>query len=144
MELLVVIAILVVLAGLISAGLFKWIDTQRQANTNATIQKVQKHLDLQIKKVLADAEKDTIPLSVLNLAGSDPLRARVIWKKLKLRQEFPMTIVEATTAPPIPGLSATDLQPIASYKAAASKFNSGPGDSAALLVLALQRNRARG
>jgi len=147
-ELLVVIAILVILAGLVSAGLFKWIDTQRQSNTNAIIQKVQKHLDLQIKKVLEDASNEKIPASVLNLAGGDPIRARVIWKKLRLKQEFPNTLAEAK-APykDVNGtavLSATDLPPIASYATAANKIATGASDSAALLVLILARNRGAG
>jgi len=110
---------------------------------------VQGHLDRQIKKVLETAETEPIPDNVLTLAGGDQKRARVIWKKLRLKQEFPMTLTEAKT-PYLDakgksiGLTATDLPPIDSYAKAAAKINSTSGVSAALLMLALGRNRGAG
>jgi prepilin-type N-terminal cleavage/methylation domain-containing protein len=139
-ELLVVIAIIAILAGLTSAAVFRLIDAQRKANTEMTIKKVQKHLDSQIKAVLKEADSEPLPPAVLSLAGNDVARAKVIYRKLRLRQEFPMTVAEATTQPSIPGLASNELLPL--YTKEASVIKSGsPGESTALLLLALKRAR---
>lgn len=141
-EMLVVVAIIGVLVGLTSAGVFKFMDLQRTNNTQATIKKMSGHLDAQIKAVLKKADDEPIPVPVLNLAGGDPKRARVIWRKLRLRQEFPMTIAEATTQPSFSTGAVPELAPL--YATQANRITSGPGDSAALLLLALQKNRKAG
>jgi len=142
-ELLVVVAIIAVLAGLASAAYFRWIDSQRQDNTENTLRAVSQALQRQMEAVRTAAKSEPIPDYVRNnLAGGDPIRARVIWTKLRLVQEFPMTFAEArnpTAADPNfpPGLLPGKYGPLA----AANNGQPAAEQSAACLYLALQRNR---
>src|SRR5207302_5135067 len=47
--------------------------------------------------VIDQANKESIPDGVLLMAGGNAPRARVIWIKLRLKQEFPMNYAEART-----------------------------------------------
>src|SRR5690349_1851334 len=94
-ELLVVLAILVILVALTAGATLNVITTQRQRNSELTIQKLGGVLDGQWKAVIQDAASEVIPDSVTtNLANGDPVRARVIWTKFRLMQEFPMSYAE--------------------------------------------------
>jgi prepilin-type N-terminal cleavage/methylation domain-containing protein len=95
MEILVVIAIIAIIASLLAAGIFAVIGTQRQSNTQNTMRAVYKVLSRQMKFVLDKADKETPPANVLKLANGDPKLAKLMWKKLRLKQEFPMTFAEA-------------------------------------------------
>jgi prepilin-type N-terminal cleavage/methylation domain-containing protein len=150
-ELLVVIAIIGILMSLAGAAYFKWIDTQRRHNTEATVRSVYTVLQRQVKAVLDKANTETIPNSVSTLAGGDINRARVIWKKLRLKQEFPVSYYEAwypsNAANGTPILPAADLPPKSVYTRAIPKPSStavGPTESAACLLLALQQDRKAG
>ncbi len=142
-EILVVLAIIAVLASLTSVAVLRWIDTGKQQTTEATIQKVKKELDRQVKLVLKKTDDESIPTAVVTLAGNDMNRARVIWKKLRLRQEFPETLAEATLHPStiVASLAGvTDLNPLYTTVPNIQNLNANSA-SAALLLLSLKRNR---
>ena len=94
-EMLVVMAIIAILVSLTAAAVFKVIGVQRANNTVLTVKSASSLLDKQWAAVISQAKNEQIPSSVMTLAGYDPARARVIWTKLRLRQEFPMNISEA-------------------------------------------------
>jgi type II secretory pathway pseudopilin PulG len=105
-ELVVVILIIGVLASLTAGGIFQVIDGQRQANTEQTIRTVSQDLRKQWDALLNQAKVEGIPQDVLNIAGQNaqgpngqvlrvPDRARIIWLKLRLKQEFPTNFTEA-------------------------------------------------
>src|SRR6516225_5863841 len=91
-EMMVVIAIIAVLAGLSAAAYFKWIDIKSQDTTETNLRRVDELLKRQMKAIVdkAGSNAEVIPQSVLTMAGGDRRRARVIWIKLRLKQEFPM------------------------------------------------------
>ncbi len=154
-ELLVVVAIIGVLASLSAAAYFKLIGTKQRDITEDTIRIVYKVLEQQMRIVAAQADKETIPASVLNgLAGGDMKRARVIWKELRHKQEFPMSYWEAyypwTLANGTILLPATDLPgktvytrniPAPSTKPGNKPPAPGASESSACLLLALGQNR---
>lgn len=159
LEILVVVAIIAILTALTAAGVFQVINSQRNANAQNTIKAVSKALQQQMRWVIDKADKEPIPASVLALAtpptGADPQtpkRARVIWKKLRLKQEFPMTFAEAlnpnlTYAGAATTVSSTDLPAKKSYvnaltgKAAANSAKWPFIESSTCLLLALQEKR---
>lgn len=140
-ELLVVISIIAVLASLTGAAIFKSITARKRKNTEQTIQKLYAQLQRQMKATIDDARTETIPPSVLALAGNDPNRARVVWIKLRLKQQFPQTYAEA-------------LQPASGYinpEPAYGKILAGRSaaknpltESAACLLMALTARNRRG
>jgi prepilin-type N-terminal cleavage/methylation domain-containing protein len=109
-ELMVVILIIGLLAGLLAAGAFQVISSRRSGNTELLLKKVDSALQKQWQAVVDQAETEEIPPQFMNpqfnssgvrlswglldMAGGDTNRARVIWKKLRLKQEFPMTFGE--------------------------------------------------
>jgi len=156
MELLVAIAVISILVALTAAGVFQVVETQRENNTKNTMLTVDKLLKQQMKAVMEKADKETVPPSVIALSGSDanaPKRARLIWKKLRLKQEFPMTFAEAkqpwlTFAGTSVGVQPTDLPAKQSYVNALASLpatiNTGSMpflESSALVLLALQEKR---
>src|SRR5438105_3266921 len=94
-ELLVVVAIIGVLAALTASATVGVLSSQKQSNTSLTIQTLMGVLDQQWQAVIDQANKEAIPDGVLLMAGSNAPRARVIWIKLRLKQEFPMSYAEA-------------------------------------------------
>jgi prepilin-type N-terminal cleavage/methylation domain-containing protein len=144
-EVLVVIAIISILAAMTLAATFQMIDSQRESNTKATILNVRKVLEPQVAQVLASTEKDRIPPGVLTMAGGDMRRARVIWKLLRLKQEFPMTYAEAlapwSTSPANPYVTAADLPAKPVFQRALASVPGGGNEPNALLLLSLELNR---
>jgi type II secretory pathway pseudopilin PulG len=108
-ELLVVIAIIAILSALTAGAVFKVIGVQRSNNTQLTIKSASSLLEKQIAFVVNQAKNEVIPASVVGMAGNDPVRARVIWTKLRIKQEFPMTISEALYPYVVTGTSAGNL-----------------------------------
>src|SRR5262249_28069863 len=112
-ELLIVIGIIVVLAALTLSATMQVIGTQYKNNSEQTVKKVALGVQKQWDIVVSTAKNERIPPGVISLAGGDERRARVLWIKLRLKQEFPMTYTEAlqpwgpATAPAY--LSAADL-----------------------------------
>jgi prepilin-type N-terminal cleavage/methylation domain-containing protein len=142
-EILVALAVIAILMGLIGAGIFAVIGVQRRSATVNTMRGINKILIRQVKAVLDKADKEPIPNNVLvNLAGGDDKLARVIWKKLRLKQEFPMTFAEALAPynlstyafvpnPPFVAstfpINSSDLPPLSAYTNALKNVVRGDG-----------------
>jgi prepilin-type N-terminal cleavage/methylation domain-containing protein len=94
-ELLVVFAIIAILAALTATAVFKVISVQRNSNTELTIKAASSLLSKHWTYVVNSAKNEAIPPAVMQMADFDPKRARVIWTKLRIKQEFPMNISEA-------------------------------------------------
>ena len=149
-EVLVVIAIIAILVSLTAAAVFQVIVGQGRSNTETNMKRVYKQLDDQVKTVLSKADTEDIPANVVSMAGGDPGRAKVIWRKLRLKQEFPMTFAEAL-APYMtyanascPFLTASDLPPLPAFNVLpnikANTLKQPFLESSICLVLALQQN----
>lgn len=102
MELLVVITIIAALMALTASATMKFITSQQMSNTQSTLDRVQSQLNRAWSKVKDQANKEPIPANVMALAGTDAnaaARARVIYVKLRMRQQFPMNFAEALNVP---------------------------------------------
>jgi prepilin-type N-terminal cleavage/methylation domain-containing protein len=108
-ELLVVLAILSILVALTAATAMGVLGYQRSSNTETALRTLDSALDKQWQAVVKKASTETISgttwNNLLNLAGGGTAannvekRARVIWIKLRLKQEFPMNISEVLNGP---------------------------------------------
>lgn len=98
-ELLVVVGIIAVLAGLLGAAVMKMIPVQQRKNTELTVRKLnallQRHWKVVRDQAADEVRSGKVPLNVSTLAGGDPDRMKVIWTKLRLKQQFPMSYLEA-------------------------------------------------
>jgi prepilin-type N-terminal cleavage/methylation domain-containing protein len=156
-ELLVVMAIIATLAALALSATMRIITVQEEANTKTLVQKVASTLDKQWQAVIDKANKEPIPERLvapdgtanwtgsspkrfytdylLPMAGGDAQRARVIWIKMRLKQEFPISFQEALNPAPLPALPTY-------YKAIKGLgSNSSWAESSACLLLALSQAR---
>lgn len=128
LELMIVIAIIAILAALTTGVAMRFFGIQQQRNTEVTITKANETLKRQWNEVVSEAMKEPLPPdgpsigdpsylssmkwvyltqilgtsgpSPTGLAGGDPVRARVIWVKARLRQQFPMDYQEILYATP--------------------------------------------
>jgi prepilin-type N-terminal cleavage/methylation domain-containing protein len=111
-ELMIVLAIIGIIVSLAASATMQVITRQKAANTELTIQKVNDALKTHWRAVIEQARTEQIPdnnniySSLIAMAGgpSDPdsvRRARVIWIKLRLKQQFPMNFKEALTPNPL-------------------------------------------
>src|SRR5436309_2914439 len=100
-ELIVVIAIIALLMAITTAAVMEVLTVQQKNATEKTIQKVVSQLNKQWSTVVEQAKEEQIPATVVTLAGGDMKLARVIWIKLRLKQEFPTSYAEARN--PAPG-----------------------------------------
>jgi prepilin-type N-terminal cleavage/methylation domain-containing protein len=153
LELIVVLAIMAVLVALVAAAVMRVVTVQQSGATDSTLEKVASELNKQWKVVIQQAEKEAIPASVVQLAGGDTRRARVIWIKLRLKQEFPVSYFEAvnpgwyldtTKNPPVPVqvLPTADLPPKNIYvKNLPAASKDATTESSACLLLALTQGR---
>ena len=151
-ELLVVIAILGVLVSLTGAGIFQWVNSQRRRNSENAIRTVYQTLKSHWSEVVNDARKESIPTEVMNFAGNDPDRARVIWIKTRLIEAFPVRYAEVQVANPYASyplafIPAGKRRYMLSYQAALSGKTS-PNDpaieSSVLLLQSLAMKRGSG
>jgi hypothetical protein len=104
----VVITIIAILLALVAGATLRFIGVQQQTNSEVVVRKVYQVLQRQWQAVIDQASKEPLPPSspamavaynqVLAFAGNDAARARVIWVKLRLRQEFPMNYAEILAA----------------------------------------------
>jgi prepilin-type N-terminal cleavage/methylation domain-containing protein len=147
-EMLVALIIIAILAGFLAAAVLRYLGVQQAQVTASTLQKVASELDKQVKQVVSDASNETVPVHVVTLAGGNPRRARVIWFKMRLRQEFPTSYAEALN--PIPTallqpagpLAAGDLPPKNVFvQALPAAANDPTTESSACLLLALTQAR---
>jgi prepilin-type N-terminal cleavage/methylation domain-containing protein len=143
-ELLTVVAIIAVLVSLVASATFQVIGVQQKRTTETTIKKVADALDQQWQAVVDQARKETVlNTNVLSLAQSNARRQKVLWVKLRLKQEFPMNFSEAKSPAP----TYIDARP--SYVDALGGTNWTPPDptvfpeaqASACLYLALKQNR---
>jgi type II secretory pathway pseudopilin PulG len=95
LELLVVIGIMLVIVALAAGTVLQIIWGQQKKNTELVIKRVDESLKEHVRAVLDQAKELPVPNSVLAIAGNDQRRAKVIWQKLQLKRQFPMTFREA-------------------------------------------------
>jgi prepilin-type N-terminal cleavage/methylation domain-containing protein len=146
-EIMVVLAIIGVLVTLAAAASFQFIGAQRQSNTELILQTIAGQLHEQWSAVVKKASTEPIPEGVGSMAGGDPSRARVIWIKLRLKQEFPMSFAEAKA----PWATASAVNPFVNQAVLPSRYKvlasvpagsvPRPSESSACLLLALQQAR---
>jgi prepilin-type N-terminal cleavage/methylation domain-containing protein len=140
LELLVVLGIISVLMALLAAAVFRTLGSQQAGATDTTLEKVASELNKQWKVVIQQADKEGIPPNVINnLAGGDEKRARVIWVKLRLKQEFPTTYAEALN--PAPGYLAPKNAFFKAIKNPPAAANDRTTESSACLLIALTEAR---
>src|SRR5713226_8980244 len=95
LEMLVVIAIIAIIISLTLAAVQAIFGGQDKKTTELTIKRLDEAIKAQMRAVIQQANELPIPQSVINLAGGDMRRAKVIWVKLQLKRNFPMTFREA-------------------------------------------------
>jgi type II secretory pathway pseudopilin PulG len=167
-ELMVVITIIIALMALAASAIFKYLATQQASNTQSTLDRVQSQLAKAWSNAVRQANSETIDPAIFswiqtNLAGSDAnatARVRVIYVKLKMRQQFPMNFAEALnvsyTNPELAGwglpttVSPSPLPALPGYvnylnslgitaAAVSAQSSPQPYESSACLLMALQR-----
>jgi type II secretory pathway pseudopilin PulG len=147
-ELLVALVIVTILAGLLMTAVLRFLGVQQTQVTATTLEKVASELDKQVKEVVYQAGQEPVPANVLTLAGGNPQRARVLWVKMRLKQEFPTSYGEALQ--PVPAallqpagpLVAGDLPPKNVFvQALPAAANDAATESSACLLLALTQGR---
>ncbi len=138
-ELLVVVAIIGGLAALAIGAVIKVRESQMKNFSEATVQRLSVALDTQWRAVLDQVRDETPPGWATSMAGGDPRRAKVIYTKARLKQEFPVTFQEV--------LASTNLLPVkpAYLKAVQAVQSAGTkppdSESSILLYLALSQGR---
>jgi len=103
LELIVALGIIALLATLTVSAVFRILDAQRETNTNIDLRKVQGATDQQVKAAMDRIKVEDPPQAIKDLTrtsnyGYDNTRARALSMKLRLRQEFPQSFVEADPA----------------------------------------------
>jgi prepilin-type N-terminal cleavage/methylation domain-containing protein len=102
-ELIVALGIIALLAALTVSAVFRILDAQRETNTNIDLRKVQAATDQQVKAAMDRIRVEDPPTAVKELTRTsnyayDNTRARALHMKLRLRQEFPQSFLEADPA----------------------------------------------
>ncbi len=155
-ELLVVVAIIAVLASLTAVAVFRFIPTQQLANTRTVLKQLDTELQKQYRAAADLYRVESVnsyqagdlnsfyTSTVLPMAGNDPNRARVIWVKLRLKQNFPNNFAEALNPSPLPPDSyflrqLTQLGYPANYSGPPAQW-----ESSACLLMALSRGTKGG
>lgn len=151
-ELLVVVAIIGVLAALAIGATMRYLGVQKETNTRTIIQNLDKALQKQWAKVIADAKADpNISSAVMALANQDLARARVIWIKMRLAEAFPVSLAEIQSPLPYQNCPLTNTPYIPAgqrsgatntYQRALAGTKSSAADSAVCLLIILSRNKA--
>jgi len=95
LELLVVLAIIAIIVSLTLAAVQGILTSQDKKNTELTVKRLDEAIKAQMRAVIQQANEIPIPPSVMAIANNDPRRAKVIWIKLQLKRNFPMTFREA-------------------------------------------------
>jgi prepilin-type N-terminal cleavage/methylation domain-containing protein len=159
-ELLVVLAIISLVISITAAAAMRVLSGQKSSNTEVLITTLSRALNQHWMAVVDQAKNEPVPdIVTANLAGGDPRLARVIWIKLRLKQEFPMTFAEVVHPATISGT--IYLSGLPAYLKALRNFGLPPDPSdpsgltplvttttqpqlcemAACLLMALQLNR---
>jgi prepilin-type N-terminal cleavage/methylation domain-containing protein len=182
-ELMVVLTIIGILMALVSAAVYRVLESQKDANSQNTVAKTSDALQKHWIALIKIAQKENIPPAVTNPGGAGPQlglanmalgdlsaaprssaemdraqkRMRLLWIKLRLQQEFPLTFSEATNPTPIPpqlvagtggvpfinpvNLVGTNLAPKPSYVRAIAGAGPGHNETSAMLHMLLQQSR---
>jgi type II secretory pathway pseudopilin PulG len=149
-ELLIVTMIMIALVGLTLGATFHVLAGQRKSNSLQTAQTVSRALDRQWKAAIDMSKTEPVPDGVSLLAvdnnGQNKPRAQVIWTKLVLKREFPMTFQEALVPINLPtyNLTTATVPPSPTYVRALSTVgptHQASTEPAALLYLALRQAR---
>jgi prepilin-type N-terminal cleavage/methylation domain-containing protein len=136
-ELLVVVSIIAVLAALGAGAYIRLAANARKKFTEDTIARLASQLQTQVAAVADRANTEPVPPAVLAAAGNDPVRARAIYVKMRLKQEFPQSFAEASYG--VPGF----LPPLPGYVTQiAGKSGTPEEESAVMLMLSLSRMRS--
>jgi hypothetical protein len=145
----VVLAIILVLVAITAGVVARVMGTQEYSVTETGIRKVNSVLRNQWDAVLGQADRDNIESNsaIVSLAGSDAAakkRQRVIYKKAKLKQEFPLNFTEALTPSPL-SAKAAYVKYLASFGITSTTLSnvtlSTDIQSAACLLMALTQGR---
>lgn len=140
-ELLVVISIIVVIGSLSIGAVFTLRESQMKNFTEATVQKLASALDQQWKAALDQANEESVPGWALALANNDRRRARVVYLKARLRQEFPINFLQATMPMNFASIGAV-IPAKQAYVQALSGVTSDPAwSSSAMLYMVLSQGR---
>lgn len=100
-ELFVVIALISLLM-MFSIGVsLRMLGAQERRNTENSMNKLASLLRQDLSRVIDEVKAEMIPATVMTLAGGEPQRARVLYIKMRLKQQFPMSFAEALD--PAPG-----------------------------------------
>jgi prepilin-type N-terminal cleavage/methylation domain-containing protein len=140
-ELLVVVSIIAVLAALGAGAYIRLAANARKKFTEDTIARLASQLQTQVAAVADRANTEPVPPAVLAAAGNDPVRARAIYVKMRLKQEFPQSFAEARDG--VPGF----LPPLPGYVTQIAGKSGKPEEwavqeSAVMLMLSLSRMRS--
>jgi prepilin-type N-terminal cleavage/methylation domain-containing protein len=154
-EMLIVVAIIGILVALTAGAVMQVMATQQDHATEATLEKLDNALDHQWKAVI-DAAKDewrkSQPVSglqgnLMTWAGNSPDQAKAGYVQLRLMQEFPVNLTEATVGvslPPQNGVNPGPSLPAkASYVKALAGVPTGQGvynESAVCFFLAMSQS----
>jgi hypothetical protein len=93
---LIVVAIIGILLALTAGTVWQVMAGQQQKNTQRLIgSSLAPNLDSHIRAVLDQSKELPIPQNVMNMANGDPRLAKVIWGKLQIKRNFPVTYAEA-------------------------------------------------
>jgi prepilin-type N-terminal cleavage/methylation domain-containing protein len=93
-ELIVVLTIIILLVALGTSAVVRVMASQQSSVTETTMKKLHRVLLRQWTAVVDQAKQEPLSSDVIAMAGGDARRARVIWIKLRLRQEFPTSFDE--------------------------------------------------
>ncbi len=148
-ELMVVIAVIAVLVALVSAAVFKYVNTQARRNTETRISTLDRLLKEHWRKVVEQSQKEPPSLAVVNLASPDAQRnrAKVIWTHVRLLEAFPGSFSEIQSAdadlyggvPPLIPPSRKKYMP--TYQQKVGTLTSGIAESSTCLLMALEKSQ---
>jgi len=140
-ELLVVIAIMTILMALAVGAYFRVYGSQQVRKTETNMKTINTGLEGQWNAVIDDVKDEIkngrMPAAFMTLAGGDQERAKALYMKARLKQEFPMTFDEARN--PAPGYLAA--KPFYTQALQGAMGGSNTDQSSALLYLALSQQR---
>jgi prepilin-type N-terminal cleavage/methylation domain-containing protein len=94
-ELLIVMLIIAILASLSLSAVFTVRESQMKNFAEALVSKLASALDGQWKAAIDQIREEPVPNWALTMAGGDQRRAKVIYLKARLKQEFPVSFYEA-------------------------------------------------
>jgi prepilin-type N-terminal cleavage/methylation domain-containing protein len=158
LELLVVLSIMGLLAAITISAVGRYKQSSIEKNTNTQLLKVQVALEQQYKGAIETIRKESVPQPIIDLTKhangtADMPRAKALYMKLRLRQEFPQTFTEVhlptfqaefMTPPVAPSSQLAGMYPPKPVFQLAIGTPTGNYDleSAALLYLILTQSRA--